>query len=223
LGRVSRGQHTGRLRRLAGSRCARTRTQRSATPTVILLVCLLVATSCSGDDEEADATPSRDTTTTERETTTTLDPEQVEREAVIAAHEAASEARLASAAAPTPDPEHPDLLATHTDFMLERWQTTVTGLQLNGWAFRRPEGSQSRTEVDDVRFDEVDGQRVAYLEVCDVSDTERYIVATGQVLSSGVLTVQATEAMRQVDGVWMLAERRENSEDEGVVGCAADS
>ncbi|MGH9210538.1 MAG: hypothetical protein ACRD2C_07620, partial [Acidimicrobiales bacterium] len=179
------------------------------------------ASSCSGDNEEADATPSQ-TTATERETTTTLDPEEAEREAVVAALEAADQAQFDSSAAPSPDPQDPAIAATHTGLMLDNWTATVEGLRRTGVAFRLPENSQYRVEVDAVNFDEVDGQRVAFLEVCTVSDVERIVVATNEVAEGGVETIQASAAMRNEQDVWKLAEFRVNTTMEGEVGCAVD-
>jgi hypothetical protein len=184
---------------------------------------LVAASSCGGDDddeEEAEATPRR-TTTSERETTTTtLDPEEVERQAVLAASEVAAEARRDSAAPPNPDPDLPALAETHTGAMLDQWVDATTILRLNGFAIRYPENSQYRRDVESVSFDEVDGQSVAYLEVCTVDDGERFSMVTGDIFVSGVRTGHATEAMLQEGDAWKLAERRENDEWEGVAGCA---
>ena len=194
------------------------------TVTVLGGALSLLAVSCGGgggDSEEAEDNPRP--TTTERETTTsTLDPEEAARQEVIAAREAADEALLDAMAPPAPDPEHPAIAETYTGLMLDRMLDTANGLKRNGFAIRLPADSEHRVEVDSVRFDTVDGQEVAFLEVCTVDDSERFVVGTGEVLSEGVKTVAATEAMRRVDGTWKLAERRENENLEGVAGCAAD-
>ncbi len=223
MGRVTRGQRTGRLRLPAGSICTRTGRQRSARPTVALLVCLLVAaaSSCSGDNEEADATPSQ-TTATERETTTTLDPEEAEREAVVAAFDAAEQARIESAAPPSPNPDDPAIAATHTGLMLDSWTARVEGLQRAGAAYRLPDGSRYRVEVESVTFDEIDGQEMAFLEVCTVTDSEQIVVATGAVITGGLKTVQSSAAMQEETGTWKLAEHRENVTLDGEAGCATD-
>jgi hypothetical protein len=105
--------------------------------------------------------------------------------------------------------------------MFDRLTETVRGLRANGWAIRYPENSQYRLDIQSIRFDEDDGQEIAFIEVCGVDDGERFDMASGEVLEGGVRTLQLTEAMRKVDGEWKLAERRQNSYQEGVVECAA--
>lgn len=198
--------------------------RRPLTPAVVLVVALIVAAaSCGGDDdEEAEATP-RQTTTTERETTTTtLDPVEAEKQVVIAAYEAARQAHLDAAAPPNPDPNYPVLAETHTGYMLDYVIAGVTGLRNTGLAQRLPDNSQRRIEVDSVTFEDVEGQRVAYLEVCTVDDFEEVEMATGAVVTSGVRTVQSSDAMIFEGGVWKLAEQRLNTTMEGVAGCAVD-
>lgn len=79
-----------------------------------------------GVDEESTGEPTADesTTTTVETTATTLSRE----EQVIADYNAATEA--VQAAFDPPDPEHPDLLATHSGPQLERYQTRLTGYQV---------------------------------------------------------------------------------------------
>jgi hypothetical protein len=180
-----------------------------------------MASSCGDDDGGAEATPRR-TTTTEAETTTTLDPAEAERQEVIAAYEAAEQAEFSSASAPAPDPDDPAIEATHTGLMLDYWVSVVEGLQRTGVAFRLPEGSQYRYDVDSMRFDEVNGQEVAYLEICTLTDEERFVMGSGEVAEGGLRTIQSSDAMVQEDGVWKLAEHRVNTTMEGVAGCAAD-
>jgi hypothetical protein len=190
------------------------------TVTVLGGALSLLAVSCGGDSEEAEDRPRP--TTTERETTTTLDPEEVARQEVIAAREAADEAWIEGWAPPTPNPDDPVLEETHTGLMLDRVKDTAEGLQRNGFAVRLPADSQHRLEVESVRFQNIEGKEVALLDVCTVDDSERIVVSTGEVLASGVTTTKAAEAMQKVDGVWKLAERREDDQQEGVVGCAVD-
>jgi len=180
-----------------------------------------VVSACSGDDNDAEQQP-RTTTTEADPTTTTLNPEEAARNEVITAREAADEAETAALAPPSPDPDLPVLADTHTGLMFERLTDTAAGLLRNGYAQRYPSESQHRLEVESVRFDEVDGKEVAFLRVCIVSDSERIDVATGKQLTGGVWTSLAEEAMQKVDGAWKLAERRQDSVEEGVTGCAAD-
>jgi hypothetical protein len=202
-----------------GTNIVKGRARRAMTVTVLggALSLAASAAACSGgDSEEADDEPR--TTTTER-TTTTLDPEEAARQEVIAAREAADEAQIEALAPPTPDPELPALAETHTGLMLDRMTQTANGLKVAGIASRLPDDTQHRLEVESVRFQTVEGVETAFLEVCIVEDAERVDPATDQVLKEGVVTARSTEAMQKIDGVWKLAERRQNSVEEGVAEC----
>jgi hypothetical protein len=186
------------------------------------LVLAVIVAACGGDDgsDEAEGATSTSAPTTEASSpSTTSDPEAIERQAVIDAYLAAAEAAREASAPPVPNPDLPALMATHVDPMLEQRQGVFRGLRANGWAIRYPPDSKLRVEVETVEFD---GDDVAILEVCAVDDGERIVVRTGEVLASGVATVEVTAAMRRVDGVWKLAERREEQQWEGEAGCAAD-
>lgn len=184
---------------------------------------LLTGCSDDGGADEASLT----TATTELTTTTTevADSEEAEREAVIAAYEDAVSAASEALAPPTPNPEHPDLLATHTGPMLEQRQTVARGLLANGWAIRLPEDTRFRAEVDpeSVEFDP-DDPDVAFLTACSVDDGERFVVETGEPAadSGGLFTIEFSVAMQRIDGVWKLAERREENRWEGEAGCAVE-
>ena len=181
----------------------------------------LLLASC-GDDDAGDgaggATSSTTATSSATTTATTEDPEAVERQAVIDAYLAAEDAALAASAPPTPNPELPALLSTHTGLILEERQETILGLRANGWAIRLPEASRFNLDVESVQFE---GDNVAILEVCGLDDGERFVVETGEVIASGLVTVELTAAMERVDGVWQLSERREENQWEGQAGCAA--
>lgn len=181
----------------------------------------LLASACGGDSEDADDRP-RSTTTEPEATTTTLDPEEVARQEVVTAREAADDAWLGATDAPAADPEDPSIAEHYTGRMLDRLTETARGLSRNGFALRLPEDSQHRLEITSIRFQTVEGAEVAFLEVCTVDDGERYVVNTGEVLSEGLKTIVAEEAMRKEDGVWKLAERREDQVLEGVAECAAE-
>jgi len=204
-----------------GTRFVTGRARRAVTLTVLTGALTLAVSGCSGgDSEDADDEPRAETP--EESTTTTLDPEEAARQEVIAAREAADEAQMEALGPPRPNPELPELVETHTGLMLERMSETAAGLLRNGYAERSPDDTQRSLEVESVRFDTVDGKEVAFLEVCRVGDSERIIVASGEVLTSGLWTFHTTEAMEKVDGAWKLAERRQDSAEEGVTGCAAD-
>jgi len=154
--------------------------------------------------------PSSSSTST---STTTAVP--VEEAAARSAYEAASRAFIDAAA--VPDPNFPALAATHTGPMLVQRRDVLLGLKADGRAIRYPQPSVYRIVIKSV---EINGD-VARLEVCGVDDGQRVVVASGQVLADGVLTVLARAAMRKVDGAWRLAERVKVQEWEGVAGCAA--
>lgn len=181
------------------------------------LAALLLSGACSGDDgDRASATttaPSETTAATERPTSTTVADDDA---AVTAAYEAASRAFINAAA--IPDPDFPALAVTHTGPMLEQRRETLAALARDGRIIRYPEPSQYRIEVESV---EVDGD-VARLVVCVVDDGERVEKDTGEVIASGVGSVQWTAALRRIDGSWRLAERREEARWNGVAGCAVD-
>jgi hypothetical protein len=199
----------------------RARSGSRYTATAVATVVVVLATLIAGcGDDGGDGNGATGTTSTVNPTsTTTEDPDAAERQAVIDAYLAAEEAAATASAAPAPNPEHPDLLATHTGPMLEQRQEVFGGLRANGWAIRLPEGSKYREEVRSVEFD---GEDIAILDVCVVDDGERFVVDTGEVIASGVATVQWSAGMRRVDGGWKLAERREENRWEGEAGCALD-
>jgi hypothetical protein len=187
----------------------------------VALVLATLAVACGSDGAPNDvegATSTSDPTTT-ASSATTEDPEAAQRQAVIDAYRAAEEAAIAASAPPVPNPDHPDLLATHTGPMLEQRQDVFGGLRAIGRAIRYPPDSKYREEVESLEFD---GEDVAILQVCAVDDGERIVVQTGEVIASGLSTGELTAAMQRVDGVWKLAERRKDREWEGEAGCAID-
>lgn len=188
---------------------------------VALAVGLTALSACGGDDDDAaDEDPS--TTSAPETTTTTADAAAAKEAAVREARQAADQAWIDSTAPPTPDPDAPVIAETHVGPMLDQLVETARGLERNGWAIRYPENSQYQFDIESVRFSEDDGQPVAFLEVCTVDDGERIVADTGEVLAGGLRTIHATEAMREVDGVWKLAERREDEPKEGVAECAGE-
>jgi hypothetical protein len=233
LGRVPRGHTTGMraapaaggsLRRKRPTFGGRSWRARGAVLAGLGLWVGLLSGCGGGDDRPAAADEAQSTTTTAApaETTTTLSATQREEQAVRDAHAAASQARRDSSAPPEPDPQSPALRATHTGQMLEYWTETIRALQYNGFAIRYPPNSQYREEIESISFDEENGQQIAQVELCVVDDGERISVATGNVQSSGVFTVEATETMRKEGGVWKVEALREDGASEGVVGCAVD-
>lgn len=188
---------------------------------VLVALVLLSAAACSDDDGDGGAVSSdsaTSTTTRPSTTTTTTDPTAVLEAEISEAYEVSSRAFIDAAA--VPDPNLPALAATHTGPMYEQRRGVLLALQADGRVIRYPENSQYRVEIDEDSF-EVDGD-VARFEICGVDDGERVVVATGEVVAGGVVTVEARVAMQRVDGVWKLAERQQLAEWEGVAGCAVE-
>jgi hypothetical protein len=196
---------------------ARTLTSRPFRRLILALaLAVLTVPACGGDDDAtAPSTTVARPTTTERATTTTSSS-GADEAAVRAAYEAASQAFIDAAA--IPDPDHAALAATHTGPMLEQRRDTLLGLQADGRVIRYPTPSQYRIDITSV---EIEGD-VARLIACVVDDGERVDAATGNVIASGVGTVEWRAALRRVEGRWLLAERLENQRWEGVAGCAAE-
>lgn len=189
---------------------------------VALVVGLGAVGACSGGDDEGADGEEPTTTTTSETTTTTVDARAEEEAAVREARQAAADAWIGSTAPPAPDPEATAIAETHVGPMFEQLVETARGLERNGWAIRYPDDSQYTVDITSVRLSEDDGEPVAFLEVCTVDDGERIVVDTGEVLAGGLRTIHATEAMRKIDGVWKLAERREDDYQEGVAECAGE-
>lgn len=188
---------------------------------VFVALVLLSAAACSDDDGDGGAVSSDSTTSTTTRpstTTTAADPTAVLEAEISEAYEVSSRAFIDAAA--VPDPNLPALAATHTGPMYEQRRGVLLALQADGRVIRYPENSQYRVEIDEDSF-EVDGD-VARFEICGVDDGERVVVATGEVVAGGVVTVEARVAMQRVDGVWKLAERQQLAEWEGVAGCAVE-
>lgn len=157
-----------------------------------VVVCLLVVGCTGGDDDDGGGGPRGS------------DREALEAD-VRAAHEAAEQARIASSAAPLPDPELPALAETHTGEALAEWVRVTTRLQTLGLAMRYPAGSQRAVNLESVQVNDAGDQ--AELEVCTVSDGEVFMVAADKVVSSGLRTVRTAETMARRGETWRLAVR----------------
>jgi hypothetical protein len=180
------------------------------TVPVLFLVLAVLASACSSDGEpSADSTSTTSASSTTTSTTVADDSEA----AVRAAYDAANRAFIDAAA--VPDPERPELAATHTGPMLKQTQDVLRALKSEGRAIRYPAESKYRVTVEDVV---VEGD-VARLRFCAVDDGERVVVATGEVVSAGVITARGRAALQLVDGSWRLAEQDFDSREDGEVGC----
>jgi hypothetical protein len=184
------------------------------TFTVLMVAALVVVAACS--DGNDDASPASTSTTRRPTTTTAADPATAAQSEVKAAYDASSRGFIEAAA--IPDPNSAALAMTHTGPMLEQRRNILRALQLDGRIIRYPANSQYRVKIDEQTF-KIDGA-VATFEICGVDDGERVVVATGEVIAGGVVTVEARVAMRRIDGSWRLAERQQLAEWQGVAGCA---
>ena len=180
-----------------------------------LFVCLLLA-ACTDDDSSK-----AQRTTTSSTTSSTIDGPSAEVDAVVAAYKAAELAGIR--AGMIPDPDYPDLAATHTGPMLERARELYRGYQLRNVAYRYPDPPEKGFRITvDPETVEITGD-VALFEACAVDEGQRIDTETGKPLSpdGGVSTVLLKVAMQRVDGVWKLAERKNLDSWDGVAGCAA--
>jgi hypothetical protein len=177
---------------------------------IFLLALPAFGVACSSDDEPS-AKPT--STTVATTTSTSSAPRDGDEAAVRDAYDAANKAFIDAAA--IPDPERPDLIATHTGPMLKQRQDVLRALKADGRIIRYPSPSKYQVTVDDVV---IEGD-VARLRFCAIDDGERVAVATGEVVSAGVITARGRAALQLVNGSWRLAEQEFDSREDGEVAC----
>lgn len=136
---------------------------------------------------------------------------------VVDAYMAAREAFSASLV--DPDPDDPELAATHVDPMLAEVRRMNAEWRGSGRAGRFPDDSIARAVPMSI---EVTGD-AATVEICGVDDSIVYETATGTVLDDSVVTVHSSSTLRLVEGTWKLATRTEFARWEGVTECDAVS
>lgn len=180
---------------------------------VLVVVVVILGAACGGEDDGGEIADTTSTSRPTSTTTSTTDPDDEAADAVQEAYEAANRAFIEAAA--IPDPDHPAIVATHTGPMLEQSREVLAALKRDNRVIRYPEDSQYLVVVDDV---DVQGD-VARFTFCAVDDGERVDAATGEVVSSGVLTARGAAAMRRDGDVWKLAEQEFTSREEGVAAC----
>lgn len=187
---------------------------------VLAMALTLAAFGFVGCSDSGDRDAVQSTTTTES-TTTTSAPEETEADEVIAAYEAAEMAGIRAGL--LPDPNLPDLAATHTGPMLEQTQEVLRGYQLRHIALRYPDPIESgfQITVDPATVELTED--TAVFDACAIDEGERVNTETGEFESAndGPDTVLLRVGMRLDGGVWKLAERRELESWQGVAGCAA--
>jgi hypothetical protein len=180
------------------------------TVPVLLLVLAVLASACSSDGEpSADSTSTTSALSTTTSTTVADDSEA----AVRTAYDAANRAFIEAAA--IPDPELPALAATHVGPMLEQRQDVLRALKSDGRRIRYPSSSRFHIDVTEV----VTEGEVARIKFCGVDDGERVDTATGEVISTGIVTTRGRAALRLIEGAWKLAEQRFDSQEDGETGC----
>lgn len=193
----------------------------------LLVIAVAGASSCGSDGESAATTtsstavssPSSTTTTSSSTTTTATQPTSpwtAEQQAVLDDFMAARAAF--STSLESPDPDNPELAATHVDPMLTEVTNTNAEWKGFGQAGRFPENSVSRTDALSI---EITGDQ-AIVETCGVDDSVVFDTATGAVLNDDVVTVRASSTLTNVDGDWKLTTRSELERWEGVAGCAVE-
>lgn len=123
-----------------------------------------------------------------------------------------------SASLESPDPDDPELAATHVDPMLTEVKNINAQWKGFGQAGRFPENSVSRTDALTI---EIAGDQ-ATVETCGVDDSVVFDTATGNVLNDDVVTVRASSTLTNVEGDWKLTTRSELERWEGVAGCAVE-
>lgn len=176
---------------------------------VIALIAVVLLLAACGDDDppESSATTQRTTSSTSR-TTTTPATARDER-SVRTAYEAANRAFIDAAA--IPDPDFPQITATHVGPMLEQRREVLRALKADGRVIRYPTPSQYRIVIESI---ETDGD-VSRLTFCAVDDGQRVDAKTGEVVSEGVVTARGEAALQRDAGVWKLAEQKFDSRTEG--------
>lgn len=121
-----------------------------------------------------------------------------------------------------PDPNAPELEATHTGLMLERVTELFRSYQLRKLIYQYPEPIESsyRIAVDPAGI-EVDGD-VAIFEACIVDSGVTVSSETGEINGEGggTTTYLTKIAMKRESGTWKLAESKNLNEWDGETGCA---
>jgi hypothetical protein len=186
---------------------------------VALVVALALAASC-GDDGGNGASEAGTTSTTQPGAEEQSEDVEAKLDEVVDVLYAEHAAVCEALGPPTPDADHPDVLATATGPVLERLEELAEEFREEGLAFQCPEPSAVSFEVLSYEFGEFDGDEAVWLEPCLVDDGERVVVETGESLTGGgVSAAHLSDALRREDGEWKLAERRVNEEWEGANEC----
>lgn len=165
-------------------------------------VLALVLGSCGGDDDDsgsADGADEETTSTAGETTTTTLSPE----DEVLAAYQAASDALLA--AHDPPNPDHPDLLATHAGDALSRVQDSLRSYAAEGVSLVGTiEPDPTPTSILDT---------TAVIEDCVVNREQQVYTDTRESLTEIEETVVHIEShLERIDGTWKVVSEQELSE-----------
>lgn len=164
---------------------------------------LLAVSGCGNDSDDAASDPPETTEAAPAETTTTtelvIDESSSEEERALAGYLAAVDAQIA--AFDPPDPEHPDLLSTHTGVQLTNLQEHLRQREATG---------ESLVVTTDVFAETADVDLVddgsATLAACSEQTFQDVDAESGETL--GDETDQTTEIqvlLRLDDGVWKVA------------------
>lgn len=172
---------------------------------------LVILAACGGGDDgeetdepETTEEASGSETTSSDDTTTTEDALPPEEREVLDAYEASIEALIA--ASDPANPDHPDLLATHTGDALFRLQTYLGDYQVAGtseiWL-----SNESQTEVLSL-VDDTARLEDCYKEVTQLVDTDTREPREEPKEQSALTEVQ----MERIDGTWIVVEGQTKEE-----------
>lgn len=166
---------------------------------------LLLAVSCGGGDDDAEDTSggqspeetSDSATTTTEAPTTTLSPE----DEVLAAYRAAKDALIA--ASDPPNPDDPDLLATHAGDTLTRLQAALDRDRTEGVSY------VTTIETHETGPPTITGD-TAVLEACIVDRSQVIDTVTREPRGEPGETYRlVTAEMQRIDGTWKLVQQEE--------------
>jgi len=152
------------------------------------------------------ATDPRRSPATTSPSTSDAEIEEAFREAVDAEWEASK----------VSDPYLDALARTHAGPIRQRIRDRLIGRRLLGQVAVRPEGSRSSTTVESV---EVDGDTAVVVD-CTVDDAVVRDKTSGRVVNDKVVTQRRRNTLRNDAGHWKITDRTNETEQEGVTGCA---
>jgi hypothetical protein len=197
----------------------------SVSTTTVTSPTLLTAdavTALSSTDSTVGTEPSASESTTEPSTTTVQTssatsavPEPIEKQ-LAARVRGLFAARRAANAAPTPNPESPQLADFASGEALASLRDETATRRDQGQAIRASTANAAQVRVG---FVKVTGT-TATVSACSVDDGVILVVATSAVVNDSVMTNNYRVELAQLDGVWKVTSIMRLQQWEGVAGCA---